>query len=1305
MKRDIRTTLAVDGETKFKQEMQAAARELRTLQSEARANTAAFGDNAKSIEGLTQRNKDLAAVAEQQRENVRALTRAVEDAAQKYGEADRRTDGYRIQLNNARTALAKTETEIEKNNKSIAKLSDKWKQAGLAAEKAGKNISKAGKNISDAGSKLTRNVTVPLVAMGAAALKASVDFETAFTGVLKTVSGTEEQIAKLKQGIIDMSLVLPASTKEIAAVAELAGQLGIKTDNVLAFSRTMLDLGETTNIASAEAAKLLAQFANITQMGQEDFGRLGSVVVALGNNFETTEADIVSMAHRLAGAGKQIGLTEAQIMGFSTALASVGVRAEAGGTAFSKIFSEMQVSVETGNKRLQDFAKVSGMTATEFQRAFKDDAAVAITAFIEGLSKMSEEGMSSILVLEEMGITELRLRDSLLRVSNAGDLVRSSLDLATKSWGENIALTREAELRYGTTASQAKILYNETKEAARQFGDAMVPALREAIGEVKPLIRGFAELSTEQKLNIIRTAGFVAAIGPAAKIIGGVTSAIGGGTRAFGLLSKAISSAGGLAAVISGPAGWAVLGAAALGGMAYMVSKNVAEYRELTKEARELDKAMENASQTFRDAQNTFDKTSSEITAAASLAEGYIQRLEELEQAGLDSAVAQTEHARTVEMLKGLIPGISIEIDAQTGKIIGGTAALLENTKAWKANAVAQALQAKLQAETAAYTDALVEQSKKTAELQSMEAELAKRRAANASKNEKDSRRFVDVGIAPLEKKVGALKDSLAASDTNVAAMAKNLQLTEEATKGIMDDLIQTPIEAGEKAAPVAKESAKKVTKAVARGISESMPEVKVTLRAMQTLIDESFRETVGAALAQSKEMSIAVQQEFGTMADSLLVSLSRARAGESGQDTAGQVGEMTEKSVQIVKEQQRKSLERLATHHHNIGTLESEEYAAEVDRLTALYDSKIDVIRNRYAQIADIIQAAMYEGREVTIEESLAIGDILSETTASMVDEVRRREAQIAAIMASGEGPDAIKEQGEQILAVLEGTHEDQLSKIRASTQEQVQQLIEAYERGEIAEIAELQGKVARVRDSEAEQTRLAYTEHATRMKEYKNYWDAMGLTVDEGTGRIIERTEEYMIAVERQQEAWAKAQARRSSAQWGEIGQEAVSGLVTALGEHGPEAESAARTIGSNIGESFAEGIAESTAKVDAAAKQVATVAEKAMKAELQIASPSRKFKGFGVNAYESFATALEDGKGRVRRAVGVLANSITMPSFGSPAFSGAGGGATTIQVTNNFHVTGSMSQNELNKVTDYANQGLSKALRKRGNGRAVL
>ena len=182
--------------------------------------------------------------------------------------------------------------------------------------------------------------------------KLAVDWESAFTGVRKTVNATEEEFARLNQDLRQMAKDdVPLAVEKLAALAEAGGQLGIENANLLKFVETIAKLGTTTNLESEQGAQSLARFANITQMSQTDFDRLGSTVVDLGNNFATTEAEIVHMGLRLAGAGDLIGLTEPQILSFATGLSSVGIEAEAGGTAFSRVFVKDKAIGKTRQSR------------------------------------------------------------------------------------------------------------------------------------------------------------------------------------------------------------------------------------------------------------------------------------------------------------------------------------------------------------------------------------------------------------------------------------------------------------------------------------------------------------------------------------------------------------------------------------------------------------------------------------------------------------------------------------------------------------------------------------------------------------------------------------------------------------------------------------------------------------------------------------------------------------------------------------------------------------------------------------------
>lgn len=236
----------------------------------------------------------------------------------------------------------------------------------------------------------------PIVGIGVAATNASIEFESAFAGVIKTVDATDEQLATLRQGIRDMALELPASREEIAGVVEAAGQLGIETDNVLAFTRVMIDLGESTDLAASDAAVALApqhHWHGASTCSTNP--RLGSGRSRQQHGDHRVKDRRDDDAYRwcwLAG-GHERG-PDARA---AAALSSVGIEAEAGGSAISKTMIEIATQVETSGDEPDEWAKIAGMSAQDSPKAWKDDAASALMTFIAGLADMEEQGGSAIL--------------------------------------------------------------------------------------------------------------------------------------------------------------------------------------------------------------------------------------------------------------------------------------------------------------------------------------------------------------------------------------------------------------------------------------------------------------------------------------------------------------------------------------------------------------------------------------------------------------------------------------------------------------------------------------------------------------------------------------------------------------------------------------------------------------------------------------------------------------------------------------------------------------------------------------------
>lgn len=472
---------------------------------------------------------------------VKALQKTMQNSADAVSKAT--TD-----LNNAKAAVKDTEAEIRRLTEQLYRMQSAWTQAGESLTAISKKCETISKAMTKAGKSLTTHVTAPITALGTAAIKASVDYEYAFANVRKTVDATEEEYDRLSDSVKQMSTEVAASAEDIAEVMSIAGQLGIENEHLAEFTRTMIDLGNSTNMVAADAASEAARFANIMGMSQNEFQNLGSTLVDLGNNYATTESEIMSMSLRLAGAGRQVGLSEAQILGFAAALSSVGIESQMGGSAFSKALIKMEVAAATGGDALEDFARVSGMSASQFKDLWERDAASAFQAFIVGLSKMDEEGVSAIKTLDDIGIAEIRLRDTLLRATNASELFNKTQATANAAWVKNTALTTEANKRYATTKSRLTNLKNTALMFARQIGDDLNPTIQQIIDKAGELLQKFLSLDKTQRESIVKWAAFAAAVGPVVLVLGKVVGAVGTVTGALG---KAFTAIGKFSASVS----------------------------------------------------------------------------------------------------------------------------------------------------------------------------------------------------------------------------------------------------------------------------------------------------------------------------------------------------------------------------------------------------------------------------------------------------------------------------------------------------------------------------------------------------------------------------------------------------------------------------------------------------------------------------------------------------------------------------------------------------------------------------------
>lgn len=710
---------------------------------------------------------DTSAEQERLAKELEELNAELAENEEMYGMAERRAQTWQTQLNKAKVELNNIQDELDKNNSLMEEAKASTDQCATSIDQYGKRVKGAAdesENFGQTASSSMDQVATALAAAGvvgtlkeikdalAACIDASMKFETAITGVFKTVDGTDAELQAISDSIKDLSLNLPSSTTEIAAIAEAAGQLGIQTPDIMSFAETMMNLGNATNLTAEEASVMLAQFASITKLSPDKYENLGSVIVALGNNFETTESKITELAQRMSSAATIAGISQPDIMAIAAAVSSLGIESEAGGSAMSKLIAQMQSAVETGDG-LNEFARVANMSAGDFTELWGQNAAQALNKFVVGLNDTERNGASALVVLDQMGISEVRLRNAILSLASSGDKLTNTMAVANRAFNENTALSDEVGKKYATLESQAQIYKNSVSALKIAVGDALNPALKDIAKTGTSITKAITEM-------IEKHPGIVKLITAVVVGLGTLVLGVTGYTIATNLAAKATAA---FTAAMSATPIFMVTAAlaACVSGLA-LFSQNC---EETVPSVAELTKAARDAKESLADIDMAFTDSISSANAAYATASEYARALETLEAQGLDTAESQSQYAILVDKINAIMPGLNLTISEQTGLIEGGTKALWDNIAAWKQQMYQQAYQAKY--------SALIEKHA-AAELERNEAIIKSREA--------------QIKLDEIER---TRADTLRALDNREKALRKTLEERGETDQSVIDATIE----------------------------------------------------------------------------------------------------------------------------------------------------------------------------------------------------------------------------------------------------------------------------------------------------------------------------------------------------------------------------------------------------------------------------------------------------------------------------------------------------------------------------------
>lgn len=478
-------------------------------------------------------------------------------------------------------------------------------------------------------------------------------FETAMAGVKRTVGGDDSFINSLGESFKQLSTQIPITADELAGIATTAGQLGIAQQNVEQFTTVMAQLGTTTDLTADNAATMLAQFANIT--GTTEYDRLGSVVASLGDATATTASKVVDMAQGMAASAHQAGMNERDILAIAAAVGSLGIEAAAGSTAMSTLISTLYKSTETGDK-LQQFASIAGMTSEQFKKSWGEDAVGTMNQFIQGLNDTERNGRSAVVILDELGIKNVRQTKAILGLASAGDLLTRTISQSNDAWNQNTALADKAGVMYDTTEAKMTMMQNAATNLQIAVGDALTPMIGSAADGLTDMIEPIAEFIEANPAIIQGLTAFTGVLGTATAAIGAFTAVSKIAAAASALFGAAIPGVG----IIMGVA-------AAIGGLTLGVGLLADAYDAANPSFDTLDKQFDELNQKAKEQQEIID-----------LAEEYKALVADIEsteaaikfKAELDIGDITDENLRKIDELKGKMEDKTAELK-QTLELAG----------------------------------------------------------------------------------------------------------------------------------------------------------------------------------------------------------------------------------------------------------------------------------------------------------------------------------------------------------------------------------------------------------------------------------------------------------------------------------------------------------------------------------------------------------------------------------------------------------------------------------------------------------
>jgi len=644
----IKTVLALDGETKFKDAIKNINKELELLNSETRLSTSELNSTNSAISKLTVSNEALAKKIDLQKTRVAELRNALEQAKTAFGENSNEAKEYQIQLNNAEASLNKMNQQLVEQTAELKKQQSAYTALSKDLADFSAKSKKVGAEMKDVGKDMTMGLTVPIIGVGTAAVNAGMEFEAAMDRVMAISGATEKELEKLADQALQLGKDTAFSASESAAGMENLASAGFEVNEITAAMPGLLDLAASGGLGVAEASDIASSALRGFGLDAAEAGHVADVLAQVAADTNASVTDMGMALKYAAPPAKALGMTIEEVSAAVGIMANSGIKGEQAGTTLrgalialaspSQVAATMMESIgfkafdAAGN--MLSFDKVIENLQRSTESLTQEQKANALATIF------GNNALSGMMTVVDAGPTKLR------------ELTRAfeNSDGAAKAMAETM-------LSNGKGSIEAMMGSLETAGIA--MSETIAPAVVDVAESVTDLANKFSDLDPEAQKTILALVGITAAAGPAIYVTGTLISAVSTITGALSAASAAAAAAGLTMTALTGPVGLAVIAiGAAAAALALFGDKSS-----------ETEKRVEKLTKKIKDSADAFSENTKEAEDNAKVADDLADQLFDVSKKEKKTNEEKLKMVELVKQLNKLVPALTLEINEQTGEL------------------------------------------------------------------------------------------------------------------------------------------------------------------------------------------------------------------------------------------------------------------------------------------------------------------------------------------------------------------------------------------------------------------------------------------------------------------------------------------------------------------------------------------------------------------------------------------------------------------------------------------------------------